>query len=249
MQPYPGDHDWLVAAHYYLAAGRAVVGTPVFAIGIAGALIAISRRAWWPLLLLTLVPAFYVWSMHSSGTPIFIPSLWPHSYYNSRYAIAMLLPLAFGAGALLTLIPSRMAAAGLLALATIPAISWAVFQNQSPICWKESEVNSMARRQWTGEAAAFLRENYQPGSGILFPFGDLTGVLREAGIPLREGLHEGNGPAWFSATARPDLLHEEWALGFAGDEVTAAVLRAKRYALRKRIIVKGAPVVEIYQLQ
>jgi hypothetical protein len=195
------------------------------------------------------VPAFYVWSMHSSGTPIFIPSLWPHSYYNSRYAIAMLLPLAFGAGALLTLIPSRMAAAGLLALVAIPAISWAAFQSEPPICWKESEVNSASRRQWTAEAAAYLRENYQLGSGILFPFGDLTGVLREAGIPLREGLHEGNGPAWFSATERPDLIHEEWALGFAGDEVTAAVLRAKRYALRKRIIVKGAPVVEIYQLQ
>jgi len=249
MQPYPGDHDWRVALQYYLAAGRAVVGMPVCVIGIVGALVALSKRVWWPLLLLTLVPAFYVWSMHSSGTPIFIPALWPHSYYNSRYAIALLLPLAFAGGALLKLVPTRMQFLGVIALAAVPAVSWTALREQPPICWKESEVNSLSRRQWTGEAAAFLRDNYRPGSGILFPFGDLTGALRQAGIPLREGLHEGNGPAWFTATARPDLLREEWALGFAGDEVTTTVLRGQHYELRKRIIVKGAPVVEIYQHQ
>ena len=250
MKPYPGDHDWRVALQYYLAAGRAVVGMPVFVVGIAGVLVVFSKRAWWPILLLMLPPLFYVWSMHSSGTPIFIPTLWPHSYYNSRYAIALLLPLAFAGGSLLTLIPARIRSYGLIALVAVPAVSWIAFRGQPPICWKESEVNSISRRQWTGEAAAFLGPKYRPGSGILFPFGDLTGVLREAGIPLREGLHEGNGPAWFSATACPNLLHrQEWALGFAGDEVTTTVLRGRHYGLRKRIIVQGAPVVEIYQLQ
>ena len=71
---------------------------------------------------------------------------------------------------------------------------------------------------------SFWRRIIAPAHGILFPFGDLTGVLREAGIPLREGLHEGNGPAWFAATVRPDLfLHEEWALAFSGDEVATAL--------------------------
>jgi hypothetical protein len=78
----------------------------------------------------------------------------------------------------------------------------------------------------------------------------LTGVLREAGIPLREGLHEGNGAAFDVAMARPDLLlHEgalaEWGLAFAGDAVDAA-LRKAGYLLRQEIVVKGAPVVEIY---
>ena len=88
----------------------------------------------------------------------------------------------------------------------------------------------------------------------MFPFGDLTGVLREAGIPLEEGLHEGNGPAWTAAAVRPDLfLHEQWILGFAGDDATTAALRAgrrgKQYQLMKQIIVKGAPVVEIWKRQ
>jgi hypothetical protein len=249
MQPYPGDHDWRAALHYYLAAGRAVIGTPVFVCGIVGAGIALWKRAWWPLLFLSLAPAFYVWSMHSSGTPIFIPSLWPHSYYNSRYAIALLLPVAFAGGALVTLLPDRRRMAAAAALMSVPVIAWFVFR-EPPICWKESEVNSTARRKWTAEAAQFLAANYQSGAGVMFPFGDVTGVLRASGIPLREGLHEGNGPAWFAATVRPNFIHlEEWAIGFAGDEVVTAVRRGRHYALRKRITVKYAPVVEIYQRQ
>jgi hypothetical protein len=247
MQPYPGDHDWRAAFHYYFAAGKAVAGTPVFVSGIAGAFVALWKRAWWPIAFLTLTPAFYVWSMHSSGTPIFIPALWPHSYYNARYAIALLLPLAFAGGAVITLLPAKIQAGAMLAIAAIPVLGWAI-SREAPICWKESEVNSIWRRQWTDAAAQFLEENYQPGTGIMFPFGDVTGVLREAGIPLREGLHEGNGPAWFAATVRPDLIHlQEWAIGMAGDEVTSDVQRGKRYVLRERIIVKDAPVVEIYQ--
>ena len=79
------------ALHYYFAAARLVAGWPADRIGAAGAIVRAVRARFWPLLLLALPPAFYVWSMHSSGTPIFVPDLWPHSWYNTRYAIALLL--------------------------------------------------------------------------------------------------------------------------------------------------------------
>jgi hypothetical protein len=115
-------------------------------------------------------------------------------------------------------------------------------------------VNSIARRTWTAEAASFLAANYRTGSGIIHPFGDLTAVLREAGIPLRESIHEGNAPEWMLSVSRPyPGLRAEWALAFSGDEVSTALLRAHRYGknykLRKQIIVKGAPIVEIWQLR
>ena len=110
----------------------------------------------------------------------------------------------------------------------------------------------MARRDWTHQGAEFLAANYRPGSGIIYSFGDLAAVLREAGIPLREGLHQGNHPYWEAAITRPELfLREEWALAISGDAVATAILRAQRrgphYELRRQIIVKGAPVIEIYQ--
>ena len=248
MKPYPGDHDWAIAVRYYFTAARLVAGWPTLALGAAGIVVAAAKRILWPIAFLALPPIFYIWSMHSSGTPIFVPNLFPNSYYNTRYAIAILPLAAFAAGSLVRLAGPRYCWAAAVA---VMAISANTFRLQ-PICWKESEVNSTARRAWTAEAARFLAENYQPGSGIIFPFGDLTAALREAGIPLKEGLHEGNGAAWVAAIARPDLfLDEEWALAFSGDEVATAVLRAgrrgKHYQLRERIIVKGAPIVEIYQ--
>ena len=115
-------------------------------------------------------------------------------------------------------------------------------------------MNSEARREWTGEAARYLAENYKPGSGIAFSFGDLAGVLREAGIPIREALHEGNHPEWDAAIARPDLmLSKAWVMVNAGDDLDMAVRTADRqgvhYQLERQIMVKDAPVVEIYRRQ
>jgi len=246
---YPGDHDWIMAARYYLAASRWIAGWPLLVLGIAGTLVAVAKRVWWALFLLLLPPLFYVWSMHSSGTPIFVPDLPPYGWYNTRYAIAVIPFAALAAGALVTLIPDRLHVKASIILGVAIAGLWG-FRGASSISWKESEINSEARRAWTAEAAKFLAHEYRPGSGIIFPFGDLTGVLREAGIPLRESLHEGNGVAFDSARARPDLfLREgglvEWGLAFSGDSVDAALQKAG-FTLRRHIVMKGAPVVEVY---
>jgi len=246
---YPGDHDWIMAARYYFAASRWVAGWPLLVLGIAGTLVAVAKRVWWALFLLLLPPLFYVWSMHSSGTPIFVPDLAPYGWYNTRYAIAVVLFAAFAAGALVTLVPGRFQIRASIILALTVAGVWG-FRGSSSISWKESEVNSEARRDWTAQAASFLAREYRPGSGIIFPFGDLTAVLREAGIPLREGLHEGNGVAFDAAMARPDLLlakmgWAEWGLAFSGDAVDIALQKAG-YTLQRQIVVKGAPVVRIY---
>jgi Gpi18-like mannosyltransferase len=261
MQPYPGDHDWRASLRYYFAAAKLVVGLPLIS-GAGGVILMFFNRGTWtrvlaPVLILALPPAFYIWSMHSSGTPVFVPALWPFGWYNTRYAIAMLPLAAFATGAMVTIVPKRARVYLALFVLAMPAAGWWIVMNvkhQPAICWKEAEVNSAARLTWTAEAAAFLAANYRPGSGIIHPFGDLTGVLREAGIPLRESIHEGNTPEWTLAVSRPyPALRAEWALAFSGDEVSTAVLRAHRYGknyeLRKQIIVKGAPIVEIWQLR
>jgi hypothetical protein len=247
---YPGDHDWKKALEYYFAAVRLTHGWVLLAAGAAGALVALYRRLWWPIALLALPPLFYIWSIHSAGTPLYVPHLWPNAWYNTRYGLAALPFTAFAAGALVTMVRSRMCIAVALILAG--GVSAALAVMGEPACWKEAEVNSIARRAWTREGAMFLAANYRRGSGVIYSFGDLAGVLREAGIPLSEGLHQGNHPYWEAAIARPEFfLREEWALAVSGDAVATAILRAQRrgphYELRKRIIVKGAPVIEIYQ--
>ena len=249
---YPGDHDWRQALHYYFAAVQVTAGWPLLGLGALGLGAALIKKAWWVLLLLALPAAFYVSSIYSSGTPIYVPHLWPHGWYNTRYGLALLPLLAMAAAAMVAVIPYRWRnwAAGLLVVCV--SVAW-VFTGEV-VCWREAQVNSVARRAWTHQAAEYLAAHYKSGEGIVYSFGDLTGVFREAGIPLRQGLHQGNRPAWDAATIRPELfLHEKWALVVTGDSVATAIVRAQRrgphYELRKQIIVEGAPVIEIYQRQ
>jgi len=253
MAQYPGDHDWEKALLIYRTAADLVIGTPLALIAIAGFFAALWKRAWWAACFLLLCPLFYLQSMYSSGTPIFIPTLWPHSYYNSRYALAVLPLAAFAGAALVSVATGKLRAIVALAVVALAIFPWMIRPKEDAwLVWKESQVNSEQRRAWTHEAAVFLKANYREGDGILMPFGDVTGVLREAGIPLRESLHEGNHPAWDAVIARPELfLHEEWAISFSGEAIATALLRADRkgahYRLVKSIAVPHAPVVEIYR--
>ena len=251
--PYPGRGDWQLAATYFGWAVRSCAGAPLFFIGAAGVLAVLWKRAFWPLALLALPGVFYIWSIHSSdATPIHLPYLPPHSFYNTRYGLVLLPLAAFCSAALVALIP-RFRAIAAMAVVTVAVSPW--FLNPRPeawITWKESETNSVARRAWTRQAAGFLAARYHRGDGVITSFGDYTAVFREAGIPLRETLTGDNGPHWQAAVLRPDLfLWEQWAVVEGGDPVQTAVNRARRrgpnYELAKKIIVRGAPVIEIYE--
>ncbi len=123
MARYPGDHDWRKAFEYYSTAVELVVGWPALILGALGIFVAFWKRAWWPVVLLLLSPVFYVLSMHSSGTPIFVPTLYPHSFYNTRYALAALPLAAVCAAALVLLIPKKWRWPGAIVVA-IPAVAW-----------------------------------------------------------------------------------------------------------------------------
>jgi hypothetical protein len=251
--PYPGYQNWRVAWLYFRTTVEVVCGKPLVWIGAAGIIAAVLRRAWWIVAFLALPAFFYVWSMHSSGgSPIYIPQLPPHGYYNSRYGTAALPLLAAGGAALVTLFPGKLrpvAAAAIIIAAIAP---WLLSPGpESWICWKESQVNSEARRAWTAEAAAYIGGRYRRGQGIFTMLGDLAGIYRETGIPLRETLNESNGKMFDTAMIAPKtFLHERWAVAVPGDPVSRTLERAARkgprYDLVQRILVKGAPAVEIY---
>ncbi len=251
---YPGDHQWLAAFRQFRAAALLVAGVPLAWLGLAGSLAMLWKRAWWLLGFFVLPPLFYWLSIHSSSTPIFVPHLEPFSYYNTRYGLAALPLLVTGAAAIVAAVPGR-ARAIVAPLVLLGGLSWWIFfpRVDAWICWKESEVNSEARRAWTAEAARFLHENYD-GGGVLTVLGDQAAVFQQAGIPLAETVHEGNGPMWFAQIyGKPELfLYQRWALARAGDPIQKAMVRSRprgpRYELVKMIVVKDAPVIEIYKL-
>lgn len=253
MARYPGDHDWIQAFQYFVYAARHCLGWPLSILSAAGVIALLLRRAWAPLALCLALPGFYVLSLYSSGTPIFVPELWPNSYYNTRYGMAAL-PLAVaGMAALASFAPVRWREGAALALAALAASPWMMApQPESWICWTESKLNSQGRRAWTREAAAYLAQRYKPGAGVFMSFGDLSGILRQARIPLRESFHEVERPPWMAAAMRPEVfLKEEWAIAYSGDKVSQAMQRLRRGPRRFECVrmyaVKGSPVVEIWR--
>ena len=148
-------------------------------------------------MLLSLPPVFYLWSLHSGSTPVFVPHLWPNSYYNIRYGLSALPLLAFAAGALVTIAPASLRKSAAVVVVLLSVCPWLAYPlPEAWICWQESQVNSEARRDWTHQAAEYMRANYRRGDGILTPVGDISSIYQEAGIPLAETLNECNRPAW-----------------------------------------------------
>ena len=69
-------------------------GFAVMAAAAVGLWMAVRRRIERASVLLWVPLAFYVYSVAYGSVPIFIPQLWPHSYYNARYGMEMLPALA-----------------------------------------------------------------------------------------------------------------------------------------------------------
>jgi hypothetical protein len=250
---YPGQHNWALAWLQYRTVVRLIAGSGLTIMAIVGAVAALFRRAFWPLLLLALPGAFYVVSMHSGDSPILVPTLWPHSYYNTRFGLAVLPLLALAAAALVTLVPPRARAVVMALVILAGSVSWLLHpQPANWIAFEESRVNSEGRRAWTRQAAEYLEANYVRGSGIVTSSGDMAGIYRSAGIPFREIFTGDNGLPWLATVTRPELyLRQPWAVAMAGDAVDSAIERAARYGIRfeleTAIAEKGQPVIKIYR--
>ena len=248
--PFPGEHNLTMSWLYYRTAAELAIGKPAVWMGAAGLLVALFKRWYWFALLLLAGPALTLWGMYSGGgVEIFVPTLWPQSYYNTRYGLALLLPAALGAGALVGLTPKlRGTVALILALAAVTP--WLAFPRQDNwIVWKEAQINSAERRSWTRQMADRLALEYKPGEQILYAFGDLTGILREANIPLRATLQSGNQLEWERTLARPDLfLTQAWVLDFEdGKAASAARKRHYRVVARVRREHNASPVLLYHQ--
>jgi hypothetical protein len=249
-RPYPGKGDWLTALHFFQAAAVLNTGWPLAILGLIGAVVSAVRRAWVPLLLLALPMLFYVLNMHSGASPIFVPALYNDSYYNTRYGLAL---LPFAAFCTAGLIAGPWPKPTALLCIFLSIVLWIAYPKAANwVTWKESQVNSDARRAWTSEGATYMRSHYKPHDGLLMPFSDLVGIPREAGINLRETVHEGNGLLLDATLARPILFPQcRWAIAISGDHVSRRIgawsRRGLYWDLVKRVEVKGSAPIEIYR--
>jgi hypothetical protein len=218
---------------YYVRTAQVVaafweVGFFVTAAAIAGLILAIRRRLALSSLLLWIPLPFYIYSIAYGAVPIFIPQLWPHSYYNSRYGIEML--PAFALFALLAvqwwegqwsqsqpLVKRLMQPIALLLI----ALNTVGMMYRTPLVLKEAIVNSTTRVGFETTLARQLLA-LPKGAVILMYNSDHVGALQDAGIPLRQTINEGDYDSFQAALAAP-AKHAAFVVAIAGDPVSAAV--------------------------
>jgi hypothetical protein len=223
-------------------------GFAVMAAAVAGAWIAVRRRVGMVPLLLWMPLPFYVYSVGYGSVPIFIPQLWPHSFYNARYGLELLPALALFGGVAAAALEARVqprrwvygVALGLAVLNPLamiygtawaqeavklalhrPTRSTAIKNYAPPLVLKEALVNATTRVPFERNLALVLSD-LPPGATILMAESDYIGALQDAGIPLKQTVNETDYDSWHAALEAP-ASHAQYVVAFAGDAVSEAV--------------------------
>jgi hypothetical protein len=230
---YHGWHSPFWALVYYTRAAQVdaafwEIGFLVMTAAIGGLMIAIRRRLALPAILLWIPLPFYVYCVAYGSVPIFIPQLWPHSYYNSRYGMEMLPALALFALLAVQWFEGRWSQSQPFAkkllqpiILLLIALNTVGMMYLTPLVLKEAIANSTTRVAFETALGRQLR-TLPAGSTILMYNSDHVGALEYAGIPLRQTLNEGDYDSFEAALAAP-AEHAAYVVAIAGDPVSTAV--------------------------
>ncbi len=228
-------------------------GFLVMAAAVAGVYLAIRRRLALSALLLWIPLPFYVYSIAYGSVPIFIPQLWPHAYYNSRYGMELLPALALFGFVAVAWLEQRWSKSQPLfrrllqpfALVAI-ALNTVGMLHSTPLVLKEGLVNATTRIPFE-EALGRQLKLFPDGSMILMYNSEHVGALEDAGIPLRQTINEGDYDSFHAALAAP-ADHAAYVVAIAGDPVSAAVAAHPQGLTELSILcTTGQPCARIYR--
>jgi Dolichyl-phosphate-mannose-protein mannosyltransferase len=255
---YHGWHSPFWALAYYTRAAQLdaafwETGFLVMTAAIGGLMIAICRRLALATVLLWTPLPFYIYSIAYGSVPIFIPPLWPHSYYNSRYGMEMLPALVLFALLAVQWLEGQWSQSQPLVKKLMQPITLLLIALNTigmmyltPLVLKEAITNSTTRVAFETALGRQLRA-LPAGSTILMYNSDHVGALQAAGIPLRQTVNEGDYDSFQAALAAP-AAHAAYVVAIAGDPVSTAVA-ARPEGLTELTILctSGQPCARIYQ--
>jgi hypothetical protein len=228
---YPTEGSLLVSARYYLEDLKLVMGAwplELAVLGLVAWAVEARERARRAAALLFLVPLpFYVQSMAHAGVPLYVPTLFPNTYYNLRYGLEMLPAVAVLSSFLMAsgLNPRLRGALFVVVLGVIAGQAFATLRHgpSELVVAKEGLLNSPCQSKTEQAVTRVLRSNYDRRM-ILMAAGEYPCVLPELGIPFRNTLSATNRPYWLQLrSGAPERVG--WILRSDGDSVDE-VMRA-----------------------
>jgi hypothetical protein len=269
-QHYRGWHNMGWSALFFtrtaqLDAAAWETGFGLMAAALYGLWIAVRRRAEsaahsrgeFLALLLWIPLPFYIYAIAYSSVPIFIPQLWPHAYYNSRYGMELLPALAvfaaLAAERLEVWLKSRRAAGerliGTLWQPTAMVLcvtNCIVMMHLTPLVLQEAAVNATTRM--TLEAnLAYALEELPKNVPVMMSLTDHVGAVQDAGRDLRSVISEDDQQEWKTALTDP-AKYAAYVIAIQGDPVAKAVAaNSNGLAELDVICTNGQACAHIYQ--
>jgi hypothetical protein len=183
--------------------------------------------------------------------PIFIPTLRPYSWYNTRYGMELLPAFALFTGCLTPVLLAglpRVRRYALPASFLLVVANSVVLLRSRPLVYQEAVVNSRSRIALESALANALLGI--PGQGlILMRVSSDVGALQQAAIPLRRTVNEGDYLTWQRALEAP-ARSVSTVVAFDGDVVAQAVQRHPEGLQMSNVICStGEPCARIYRSQ
>jgi hypothetical protein len=178
--------------------------------------------------LLWLPLPFYVYAVSYGSVPIFIPQIYPHSFYNSRYGMEMLpafaVFMAFALYKLAAIMKDKQPLVEKLMqpVALMLTVLNLVFMLHSvPLVLKEAMVNSRGRLAFETPLAEQLAM-VPLGQPILMDNSEYVGALQTAGIPLKQTIGPADYYGWRAAMQNPAKA-AAYVVSVEGDAISKAV--------------------------
>jgi len=223
--PYPTDGSLLLSARYFVADLELVIGVWLLELALLGLVawtVDDENRARRSAALLFLVPLpFYLNSMAHAAVPLYVPTLFPHAYYNLRYGLELLPAVSVLPSFLLA--PSapqrarRLLTTVLVGVILVQAILIAAGGAPELAVAKEGVLNTPCRSKRQQTIIRVMREQYD-GQTVLTAVGKWPCVMPEVGISFRNTVSETNRKAWRQVRAEPQKW-VEWIIRGDGDAV------------------------------
>jgi hypothetical protein len=202
---------------------------------------------------------FYVYSVAYGSVPIFIPQLYPHSYYNARYGMEMLPALSvYGALAAERLDVwlrgktagwARVGARFWQPLAMLLCVANCIaMMYWTPLVLKEGMVNARTRVSLE-ESIALELEQMPADEPVMMALSAHVGAVQTAGRTLRSMVSE-NDSQTFDAALKDPAHNAAFVIAIAGDPVAKAVAEHPQGLTEIAVIcTSGQPCARVYQSQ
>ena len=207
--------------------------------------------------LLWLPLPFYLYSVAYGSVPIFIPQLYPHSFYNARYGMEMLPALAvYGALAAERLDVwlrgkaegwARVAARFWQPLAIVLCVANSLGMMYGiPLVLKEAEVNATTRVAFE-KAVAFALQQVPEDEPVMMALSAHVGAVQTSGRTLVSMVSENDDDSWQAALKDP-AHHAAIVIAIAGDPVAKAVAEHPDGLKELEVLcTSGQPCARVYQ--